>query len=92
MIDCTYHHDEGNTMTYQGFRNEDTYEAALELANNERLNQRAMVIANSLDLFDLDDEETFEDVKADFEDLLAGVDGIDLDHVAWSQVVDYLVN
>lgn len=79
-------------MTYQGFRNEDTYEAALELANNERLNQRAMVIANSLDLFDLDDEETFEDVKADFEDLLAGVDGIDLDHVAWSQVVDYLVN
>lgn len=79
-------------MTYQGFRNEDTYEAALELANNERLNQRAMVIANSLDLFDLDDEETFEDVKTDFEDLLAGVDGIDLDHVAWGQVVDYLVN
>lgn len=79
-------------MTYQGFRNEDTYEAALELANNERLNQRAMVIANSLDLFDLDDEETFEEVKADFEDLLAGVDGIDLDHVAWGQVVDYLVN
>ena len=79
-------------MTYQGFRNEDTYEAALELANNERLNQRAMVIANSLDLFDLDDEETFEEVKADFEDLLAGMDGIDLDHVAWGQVVDYLVN
>ena len=79
-------------MTYQGFRNEDTYEAALELANNERLNQRAMVIANSLDLFDLDDEATFEEVKADFEALLSGVDGIDLDHVAWGQVVDYLVN
>lgn len=29
-------------MTYQGFRNEDTYEAALELANNESLNQRAL--------------------------------------------------
>lgn len=79
-------------MSYQGFRNEDTYEAALELANNESIYQRALGIANSLDLFDLDDEETFEDVKADFENLLAGVDGIDLDHVAWGQVVDYLVN
>ena len=79
-------------MSYNGFRNEDTYEAALELANNESIHQRAMGIANSLDLFALDDEETFEDVKADFENLLAGVDGIDLDHVAWGQVVDYLVN
>lgn len=79
-------------MSYQGFRNEDTYEAAQELANNQSIYQRALGIANSLDLFDLDDEETFEDVKADFENLLAGVDGIDLDHVAWGQVVDYLVN
>lgn len=79
-------------MSYQGFRNEDTYEAAQELANNESIYQRALGIANSLDLFALDDEETFEDVKADFENLLAGVDGIDLDHVAWGQVVDYLVN
>ena len=79
-------------MTYQGFRNEDTYEAALELANNESLNQRALAIAEPLDLFDLDDEATFEEVKADFEALLSGVDGIDLDQVAWGQVVDYLVN
>ena len=79
-------------MTYQGFRNEDTYEAALELIGNESLHQRALAIAEPLDLFDLDDESTFEDVKADFEALLAGVDGIDLDHVAWGQVVDYLVN
>ena len=79
-------------MSYQGFRNEDTYEAALELANNENIHQRAIGIANSLDLFALDDESTLEEVKADFENLLAGVDGIDLDHVAWGQVVDYLVN